>query len=284
MQKVISKDGTSIAYEKRGSGPPLLLIDGAFCSRSFGPMPDLAKALSDRFTVVHYDRRGRGDSGDASAGDLAHVVDREIEDVDALVAALGGEACVYGISSGAMLALRAVAAGRFKATRLALYEAPLSLDGTNHPQPADWIEQIHGFVKNGQRGDAVKLFMRVVGTPRFAIFMMSNLMPKVWKNLCAVAHTLPHDFALLGDTQRGGPVPQELVTTMARVRTPTLVLSGGKSPPYMKHTAEVLAKGVVDGTSAVVPGQDHNVSAKAMAPVLAEFFGGAGAAAVRTAA
>lgn len=277
MQKVISKDGTAIAYEKLGSGPPLILIDGAFCSRSFGPMPELAKELSQRFTVVHYDRRGRGDSGDGSAGDLAHVKDREIEDVDALVAVLGGEAFVYGTSSGAMLALRAVAAGHFTATKLAMYEAPLSLDGTNFPSPADWAEQIRGFVQNDQRADAVKMFMRVVGTPRFAIFMMSNLMPKIWKNLCGVAHTLPYDFALLGDTQRGGPLPDELAQTLGRVRVPTLTLSGGKSPPYMKHTAEVLARGIAGGKSAVVAGQDHAVKTKAIAPVLVDFFVGAAA-------
>ena len=271
MHKVISKDGTTIAYEKLGRGPPLILVDGAFCSRSFGPMPELAKALSDRFTVVYYDRRGRGDSTDAGVVD----VEREVDDIDALVGAVGGEAFVYGCSSGAVLAVRAVARGGFVAKKLVVYEAPLSLDGTNFPSPADWGEQIAVLVKRDRRGDAVKLFMRVVGTPRFAIFMMSNLMPKIWKQLCAVAHTLPYDFAILGDTQRGGPLPDELAQKLAAIRVPTLALSGGKSPPFMKHAAEVIANGVVDGRSAVIAGQDHNVAAKAVAPVIADFFVGA---------
>lgn len=276
MQKVISKDGTAIACEKHGSGPPLLLVDGAFCSRSFGPMPDLSKALRDRFTVVHYDRRGRGDSGNGSVGHEADIVAREIDDIVALVDDLGGEAFVYGTSSGAVLAARAVAARRFKTTKLVVYEPPLALDGQHTPSPPDYIAQIHRMVAADQRGDAVKLFMRAVGTPRFAVFMMSKLMPKIWKNLCGVAHTLPYDFAILGDTQRGGAMPDELARTLASITVPTLALSGGKSPPWMKHAAEAVAKGVKDGRSAVVAGQDHNVAAKAVAPFVIDFFVGAG--------
>lgn len=271
MNTVISKDGTPIAYEKNGSGPVLLLVDGAFCRREFGPMKDLSKALSDRFTVVHYDRRGRGDSGDGAV----YAVDREIEDINALVAAHGGEAFVYGCSSGAVLAARAVAAGGFKTTKLCVYEPPLALDGTHAPQPTDFIEQIARMIADDKRGDAVKLFMKVVGTPGFAIFMMSTFMPSIWKGLKSVAHTLPYDFAVLGDTQRGAPLPDELKTKLASITAPTLALSGGKSPRWLTHAAEVVGKAVRNGKSGVVPGQDHNVAAKAVAPVLVEFFVGA---------
>jgi pimeloyl-ACP methyl ester carboxylesterase len=271
MKTVTSKDGTTIAYEKLGSGPPLLLIDGAFCMRTFGPMPKLAPLLAPHFTVVHYDRRGRGDSTDA-APSAVDVREREIDDVRALVDMLGGEANIYGCSSGAMLALRSVAAG-VKATKLALYEAPLSLDGTRFPNPPDWQEQIRAMLARDDRGSAVKLFMKVVGMPSFAITMMSIMMPGVWKQLRGVAHTLPYDFAQLGDTQRGAPVPDELLDVCAKVRVPTIVASGGKSPPYMAHTMKRLAECI--GASAkthVVPKQDHNVSEKAIAPVLLDHF------------
>lgn len=272
MKTVTSKDGTTIAYEKMGSGPPLLLIDGAFCMRSFGPMPKLAPLLAPHFTVVHYDRRGRGDSTDA-APNAADVAQREIDDVRALVDMMGGEAHMYGCSSGAMLALRAVAAG-VKATKLALYEAPLSLDGTRVPNPIDWQEQIRAMLARDDRSGAVKLFMKTVGMPGFAIAMMSIMMPGIWRQLRGVAHTLPYDFAQLGDTQRGAAMPDELVQACAKVRVPTLVASGGKSPPYMAHAAKRLAECI--GASAkthVVPKQDHNVSEKAIAPVLLEHFG-----------
>jgi pimeloyl-ACP methyl ester carboxylesterase len=274
MKTVTSRDGTRIAYEQLGSGPPLLLVDGAFCRRAFGPMPALAALLQDRFTVVHYDRRGRGDSTDAAPGapgkPVVDVVDREIDDVRALVDAVGGEAYVYGTSSGAVLAARAVAAG-VKAKKLALYEAPLALDGTYQPQPPDVVEKIAAAVAADRRGDAVKLFMRSVGVPALGVFFMS-LMPSVFKGLKAVAHTLPYDYAVLGDTQRGGPLPAELAQKLAAITAPTLALSGGKSPAWMKHAAETIAGAVKDGRSDVIAGQAHDVAAKAIAPALVEFF------------
>lgn len=266
MKTVSSKDGTLIAYEQVGSGPAVLLIDGAFCGRSFGPMPALAALLKERFTVVHYDRRGRGGSGDGTAYD----VEREIEDVSALADALGGEPFVYGISSGAVLAARAVAGG-VRAKKLALYEPPLALDGTHQPNPKDYITQIEDHLLAGRRGQAVTLFMKVVGMPAPLVFLM-RLMPG-FKGLKAVAHTLPYDFAILGDTQRGGALPDELKRTLRAVTAPTLTLAGGKSPHWLKHAAGVVA-GHVGGpaNTALVAGQDHNVAAKAMAPVLIEFF------------
>lgn len=267
MKTVTSKDGTRIAYVQHGSGPPLLLVDGAMCSTTFGPMPKLAPRLSDRFTVVHYDRRGRGDSGDQPQ----YAVEREIEDVQALVNALGGEAYVYGTSSGAVLAARAVAAG-VKAKGLVLHEPPLSLDGTRHPDPADFREQIGRAVAEGRRGDAVKMFMRVVGVPAIGIFFM-RIIPGVWRPATAVAHTLPYDFAVLGDTQSGGPFPDELAAALARIEVPTMVLVGGKSPPYLHHAAKSVADRIRGAQVRVLPGQTHNVDAKAIAPVLRERFG-----------
>src|SRR5262249_29137018 len=119
MRKAISKDGTTIAFDQLGKGPAIILVDGALCSRSFGPMPKLAPLLAQRFTVFTYDRRGRGDSGDTAS----YRVEREIEDIDALIAEAGGSAYVFGISSGAALVLRAAASG-LAIEKLALYEPP----------------------------------------------------------------------------------------------------------------------------------------------------------------
>jgi pimeloyl-ACP methyl ester carboxylesterase len=266
MNSVTSKDGTSIAYERLGSGPPVILVDGAFCNRSFGPMRALAGRLAPQFTVVYYDRRGRGDSGDAPA----YAVDREVEDLAALVEAVGGDPCIYGTSSGAVLAARAVAAG-VKARKLAVYEPPLALDGTHHPDPPDFVERIATMLRADRRGDAVKLFMKVVGVPRMGILFM-QLIPGVFRNLKRSAHTLPHDFAILGDTQRGGPLPAELEQALDAIRVPTLAMAGGKSPAWLKHAATRVAEAVPGCRMEVVPGQNHNASAKAIGPVLAQFF------------
>jgi pimeloyl-ACP methyl ester carboxylesterase len=169
-----------------------------------------------------------------------------------------------------VLAARAVAAG-VPAHSLALYEPPLALDGTHHPQPPDFVERIGDMVAAGQRGDAVMLFMRVVGVPWIGRLFM-RLIPGVFKSLRATAHALPHDFAVLGDTQRGGPLPAELESALGRIEVPTLVLSGGKSPAWMAHAARRIAEAIGDARTAVVPGQDHNVAAKAIAPELARFF------------
>jgi pimeloyl-ACP methyl ester carboxylesterase len=268
MKTTTSRDGTRLAYEALGSGPPLVLVDGAFCRRTFGPMPDLAKLLAARFTVFHYDRRGRGESGDTPP----HAVEREVEDLEAIVAAAGGSPFLYGISSGAALSIRGVASG-LAVKKLAVYEPPFALDGTHTPSPADFREQIAAMLAAGKRDDAVKLFMKVVGAPSFAIFFM-RLLPGVWPKLRAVAHTLPYDFAVLGDTQSGGPLPAELREKLASITIPTLALAGGKSPEWMHHASKKVVETVALGSFRVVPGQDHNVSARAMAPVLTDFFSG----------
>ena len=261
----ISTDGTRIAYEVRGNGPPLLLVDGAMCSRGFGPAGPLAALLTQQFSVVLYDRRGRGESGDTQP----YAAEREIEDLHAIAAAIGKPLFVYGTSSGAVLVARAVAAG-LPATRLVLHEPPLALDGTHHPNPADYREQCAALVAHGRRGDAVKLFMRVVGMPGFAVFIM-GLLP-MFKKITAVAHTLPYDFAILGDTQSGGPMPAELVDVLARVRLPAVVLIGGKSPPWMHHAVQRVHEEIAGSRVELLPGQQHNVSPKSVAPVLLAHF------------
>jgi pimeloyl-ACP methyl ester carboxylesterase len=274
MKTTTSRDGTTIAYEEVGSGPPLVLVDGAFCRREFGPMPQLAPLLARQFTVFHYDRRGRGDSGDTAP----YAVEREIEDLAAIVKVAGagspaapqGSVFLYGTSSGAALAMLGAASGP-PVRKLVLYEPPFSLDGTRRPDPPDFREQIAAMISANQRDRAVKMFMKVVGAPSFAIFIM-RLLPNVWPKLRAVAHTLPYDFAVLGDTQTGGPLPPQLRQKMASISAPTLAVAGGKSAPWMHYAAKTVSETIPRASFRVVPGQDHNVAAKAIAPVLIDFF------------
>ena len=263
MQTVTSADGTRIAYETHGAGPPLILVDGALCSRAFGPSPKLAAALADRFTVVAYDRRGRGGSGDAPAYDKA----REIEDLAALVEAVGGRASLLGLSSGAALALEAAAAG-VPVDRVAAYEPPYMPD--DHARHATHEQRLRALLAAGRRGDMVKYFMRdMVGAPGFVLVMM-RLLPGVWRKLCAVAHTLPYDAAVMSAFQ----VP---TARFAAVRAPTLVLHGGKTEPRLASAARAVAAAVPGARHDVVAGEDHDVAAKKLAPIVTSFLQGGAA-------
>ena len=165
MEQVTSKDGTKIALDRSGEGPPIILVGGAMNTRSFGPNGSLAPLLAERFTVINYDRRGRGDSGDTQPW----AVEREIEDIDALIEAAGGSAFVYGISSGAALALEAASRG-LAIEKLALYEAPFIVDDSRSPLADDYLARLEGLVASGRRSDAIRLFMREgVGLPRYSL-------------------------------------------------------------------------------------------------------------------
>jgi pimeloyl-ACP methyl ester carboxylesterase len=266
MGQLVSKDGTAIAFDRVGQGPPVILVVGALCSRTFGPGPKLAAALADRFTAYTYDRRGRGDSGPGSPEDAAHSVEREVEDLAAVVAEAGGRASVFGHSSGAMLALDAAARG-VPIDRLALYEPPLIVDAGRLPIVEEW-SQIEAFVAGGRRADAVKVFLRSVGVPALLSAAM-RWMP-IWSRLEALAPTLPRDAALVRDYQKGAPLP---AATWVDVEAPALVIAGGKSPAWMKSGARALAEALPNGKQRVLEGQTHDVRARAVAPVLTEFFG-----------
>ena len=264
MKTLTSKDGTTIAYETLGSGPPLVLVDGAMCRREFGPSPALAPLLAPHFTVYYYDRRGRG----ASADMRPYAVEREIEDLAAVVDAAGGSAFLYGSSSGAMLAVRAAVAG-VRVPRMVLHEPPLAQEDV--PKlPDRYRARIDELLAAGDRGGAVALFMKVVGVPAFGIFMM-RLLPNVWPKLKASAHTLPYDFAVLGD-RPGEALPRELRALLASVRVPTLMVLGGKSPAWMRTAVESVANAIPGAKLQVVAGQNHAIAARAIAPVLKEFF------------
>jgi pimeloyl-ACP methyl ester carboxylesterase len=262
MNTVRSADGTAIGYTRDGQGPPLILVDGALCSRSFGPMPKLAGQLTQHFTVYTYDRRGRGESGDTQP----YAPEREVKDLEALAAAAGAPVYVHGTSSGAALALEAAKRLRSIA-KLALYEPPFIVDDSRDPMPDDWLPRLEQLVAGRRPGDAVKMFMRFVGAP--AAFTAVMPLTPVWGKLKAAAPTLPYDVRLTHDHQRGLPLT---AGEWDAVKVPTLVAAGGKSPAWMANGTRALAGALPDAAYRTLPGQNHMVKAQAIAPVLTEFF------------
>ncbi len=260
MNKVISKDGTEIAYDKQGQGPAIILVDGALSFRSFGPMPELAKLLSTNFTVVDYDRRGRGESSDTKP----FAVEREIEDIEALIENVGGSTYLYGISSGACLAIEAAIKLGDKVKKLALYEPPYK-SGENTLE--EWIEykrRLTEFLAENRRGDAVALFMSFVGTPADQIEGMRK--SPMWPMFEAVAPTLLYDAAATGANRK---VPIERVS---HITASTIVMHGGAGAPFMKQTALTLSKAIPNAKFRTIEGQTHAVASEVIAPVLVEFF------------
>jgi pimeloyl-ACP methyl ester carboxylesterase len=263
-RSVRSRDGTPIAYEMTGGGPAVILVGGAFSFRRYKSSLQLVELLAPRFTVVNYDRRGRGDSGDAAT----YAVEREIEDLAALVEAAGGEADVFGMSSGGVLALRAAAAGvQFR--RAVVYQPPFSVDASGHLPPEGFEQRLGELVGSGDRGATVGYFMREgMGAPRVLVGGLRLARP-IWRNLEAVAHTLPYDYAVMGDTVHGKPLDRE---PWASIATPTLVVDGGKSPAALRKASDELAERMPHAERHILNGQSHNVSMKMLAPVLEDFL------------
>lgn len=262
MPTVTSADGTTIAYETTGTGPALILVDGAMCYRDFGPARDLAKNLADQYTVYLYDRRGRGASGNT----LPWSEDREIDDLAALLEAAGGQAYALGCSSGAVLA--ADAANRLPGlTRIALYEPPFIVDDTHPAREATFVADTEALIARGDRSGVLKKFMRHVGMPGFLLAIMPLTPP--WKKLKAVAHTVPYDLRILGDTGRGVPLNP---SRWANVTAPALVMDGGKSPQYMRNGAKALSETLPKADYRTLPGQTHMVKAAVLAPAVKEFL------------
>jgi pimeloyl-ACP methyl ester carboxylesterase len=257
MDKVTSKDGTTIAFDRLGDGPPVILVSGGSVDRSSNAA--LAEQLARRFTVFNYDRRGRGPSGDTPP----YAVEREIEDIDAVVDAAGGTAYLYGTSSGAALALEAARQLPTRITKLALWEPPYIPDGFPRP-PADTAKIYSDLVAQGKRGDAAEFFMaKVVGMPPEFVAQARNA--PWWPAQEALAHTLAYDATIMGDyTLPTGRVRE--------VTIPTLVLDGGASFPFMAPTAQAVAENLPNGQRRTLEGQGHDVAAEALAPALVEFF------------
>src|SRR5829696_3211549 len=258
MDKVTSEDGTTVAFDRLGDGPPVILVCGASTDRTANA--PLAELLAGHFTVFNYDRRGRGDSGDKAP----YAVEREVEDLDAVIGAAGGSAFVYGTSSGGALALEAAASG-LAITKLAMWEPPYGLDESSRP-PADQVERYDEVISAGRRGDAVEYFMaKVVGLPPEFVAHAKN--SPFWQAKEALAHTLAYDATIMGDYS----VPIERATSVA---APTLVMAGRESFPFMRETARALADVIPDGQHRTLEGQTHDVAPETLAPVLEEFFAG----------
>jgi pimeloyl-ACP methyl ester carboxylesterase len=259
MEKVTSNDGTKIAYDKRGTGPAVILVDGALCHRSFGPMPGLSELLAPQFTVYNYDRRGRGDSSDTQPYALA----REIEDIKALIDEAGGSAFVFGTSSGACLALEAAIQLGSKITKLAMYEPPYNSDKAAQQAWKEYKKELNELLAADRRRDAAALFMKSVGTPDDQIDGMRQ--SPMWPMFEAVAPTLAYDAAALGE-DRSVPVKKA-----AQVAMPALVMNGTVIP-FMLDTARALANATPHAQHRTLEGQSHDVNLEVLAPVLVEFF------------
>lgn len=262
FQTTRSADGTVIAYERTGDGPPLVVTVGAFCDRKTFVPP---ASLTARFTVCTYDRRGRGDSGDTPS----YSPELEVADLAAVIEAVtgpGSGAFVYGHSSGGALALRAAGHGGPVAA-VASYEAPYIIPGTRK-LAQDPVGRINEMVAAGNRADAVRYWMTdVTGAPAEILPRLEN--SPAWPALQALAHTLPYDLALGGE---GIPVDY-----LAKITVPALVLGGAASPEWFQRTVEATAAAIGGARLTMVPGHDHMVPAEVIAPVLADFFLGPGA-------
>ena len=258
MSTLTSADGTTIGYQSTGSGPAVVLVDGALCYRGAGPMDALAALLRDRFTVYTYDRRGRGESSDT----LPSATAREVEDLQALIAAAGGEADVYAMSSGGGLALATAAAGP-GIRRLALYEPPYIAEAGDGARAAAYTEHLDALLADGRRGDAIALFMTYVGVPAPVVAGMRS--QPGWDRFEAIAPTLAYDDRLM----TGGTVPRALAAT---VTAPALVVTGGASPRILQDAGRAATEALPAGSHTTLADQTHDVQADALAPLLAEFF------------
>src|SRR5438270_1563826 len=247
MNTLTSTDGTTVASDKQGDGPALILVDGAMSTRSSGSKPELARLLAQHFTVYSYDRRGRGASGDTKP----YAVEREIEDIDALIDEAGGAAFVYGHSSGGCLALDATVTLGDKVKKLAMYEAPYNDDPEAQKAWGAYIKNLTEALASDRRGDAVALFMAYVGMPAAQIEGMRHA--PFWGGMEALAPTLAYDHtAIMGND---GSIP---MVRAARVQVPTLVLTGGSGAPFMLETAKTLIKVIRGAELRTLGGQTHN--------------------------
>jgi pimeloyl-ACP methyl ester carboxylesterase len=275
MKTVTSKDGTTIAYDQKGHGTPVILINGALGMRMDD---DFVKPLAAHFTVINYDRRGRGDSTDTQPYD----VQREVEDIEALISDAGGSAYLVGFSSGAVLALEAASKLPNKVKKLGMYEPPFIIDDSRPPAPADYVEQLEAAIAANDPGAAVEIFMtKALLIPPEFVAQMRTIPPSElfdlemkspdWIEMEKVAHTLSYDGRVMGGTMQGKPLP---AGKWSAANMPTLVITGGNSEQFFHDGASALVDELPNAKHRVLEDQDHAVSPSALAPLLIEFFAG----------
>lgn len=257
-ETVRSADGTTIAYEPTGTGPALILIGGAFNTRR--SPDDLVPLLTPHFRTHAYDRRGRGDSTDTAP----YALEREVEDLEALITAAGGSASLYGHSSGATLALEATARG-LPVAKLAVYEPPYMVDDTREKPPADLVPRIQAMIGAGEREQASMTFLQeAVGLPSEVVAMIAQA--PYWANMVAIAPTLLHELAVVGD----GSLPGDRLGT---ITVPTLAMDGGASPEWARNAVAAVAAAVPGAQRLTVDGQTHAVDHAVLAALLIDFLG-----------
>lgn len=263
METVNSKDGTSIAFDCLGDGPPVIVVSGSFGVRSAPVVKQLASNLASDFTVFTYDRRGRGDSGDTEP----YTVEREIEDIEALIDEASGSAFVFGSSSGAVLTLETVNS-KIDITKTALYEPPFIVDSSRPPVPEDYLVRLDELIAAGRRDEAVEFFMtEVVGAPPETIVQMQT--DPSWSEMEDVAHTLVYDGTIMEDTMSGDSLSSE---RWSAATVPTLVMNGEESPKFLQHAAEELVDVLPEASHRTLEDQAHDIDPASLAPVLKEFF------------
>ncbi len=260
MNKVISADGTPIAFERLGNGPPVIVVGGANCDLAI--IHPLAEALAQHFTVINYDRRGRGNSSDTAP----YTVEREIEDLAALLTDVGGTTSVYGHSAGAALVLHAAAHG-LPFEKVILHDPPYGPDGEHARQSREYADTLTKLLADGRRSDAAALFMTKVGTPPDAVAGMRT--QPWWARMEALAPTLAYDSQVMGDLSRGGAIPTEV---LGKVTPPTLVLSGERNAPWMINAGKQIADGVPNGRHRLLPDQGHVVPPEVLVPTLVDYL------------
>ncbi len=258
MATVTSRDGTTIVYDVAGDGAPVILVGGALSDRRSAAA--LAQVLARDLRVVTYDRRGRGDSGDTPP----YAVDRETEDLAALIDEVGGQASVYGHSSGAALALAAAAAG-VPVRRLIVFEPPYSVVA-RPVEPAHLVDDLRALMSAGRRGEVVEKFMTdAVGLPSQVVEQTRQ--SPAWPALEALAHTILYDLEILGDNR-----PPE--AALARITIPTLVLGSSASPGWLQDAVAATAASIPGAEHRLLDGEFHGVAPEELAPVLVAFFQG----------
>ena len=266
-KQVISKDGTSIAYDQSGEGPVVIVVASALSDRSGAAR--LAGLMARGFCVINHDRRGRGASGDTAP----YAVEREIEDIEALIDASGGSAFLFGSSAGAVLALEAASQLPGKVKKLAVHEPPFIVDDSRPPVPSDFVARVREFASTGRWGEVVEYFMvKAVGVPADAVDKMRKA--PMWAGMEKLAHTLVYDGIIMGDTQAGKPLP---TNRWSSATMPALVIDGDKSDTFLRNGAQALAGVLPNAQRRTLPGQNHGVvvmAPAALAPVLMEFFSG----------
>jgi pimeloyl-ACP methyl ester carboxylesterase len=262
MARVRSNDGTWIAFEQAGQGPPVVLIGGALMDQAASA--PLAALLSQHFTVFSYDRRGRGESGDTAP----YAVAREVEDVHAVIEEAGEAVCLFGHSSGAVLGLEAADQLPQKIKRLALYEPPFIVDDSRSPAPAEYRTELKLLLAEGRRGDTVEYFMNhaLDAAPDSIAHLKEG---PLWHEIVQLAHTLPYDAALMTNTTNGKPLP---VARWASVAVPTLVIDERQSATYLRHAAEALVEMLPNAELCTLSIDGPGAAPENLTPMLSEFF------------